>query len=74
MDQSLLRRPVYSKLLALYNNYDVSGEMPSFYFVLLKVDTSVKETVTRSELSEEDDFLNEVMKSDVMKETMRCHS
>ena len=74
MDQSLLRRPVYSKLLALYNNYDVSGEMPSSYFVLLKVDTSVKETVTRSELSEEDDFLNEVMKSDVMKETMRCHS
>jgi len=57
MDQSLLRRPVYSKLLALYNNYDV--------------DTTVKETVTRSELNEEEDFLNEVMKSDVMKETMR---
>jgi len=57
MDQSLLRRPVYSKLLALYNNYDV--------------DTSVKETVTRSELNEEEDFLNEVLKSDVMKETMR---
>ena len=38
------------------------------------MDTSVKETVTRSELNEEEDFLNEVMKSDVMKETMRCHS
>ena len=74
MDQSLLRRPVYSKLLALYNNYDVSSEMPLIYVVFLKVDTSVKETVTRSELSEEDDFLNEVMKSDVMKETMRWHS
>jgi len=47
---------VYTKLLALYNNYDV--------------DTTVKETVTRSELNEEEDFLNEVMKSDVMKETM----
>ena len=74
MDQSLLRRPVYSKLLALYNNYDVSSVMPLSYVVFLKVDTSVKETVTRSELSEEDDFLNEVMKSDVMKETMRWHS
>ena len=74
MDQSLLRRPVYSKLLALYNNYDVSSEIPLIYVVFLKVDTSVKETVTRSELSEEDDFLNEVMKSDVMKETMRWHS
>ena len=74
MDQSLLRRPVYSKLLALYNNYDVSSEMPLIYVVFLKVDTSVKETVTRSELSEEDDFLNEVMKSDVMKETMRWDS
>ena len=48
--------------------------MPLIYIVSVKVDTSVKETVTRSELSEEDDFLNEVMKSDVMKETMRCHS
>ena len=28
MDQSLLRRPVYSKLLALYNNYNVSNEIP----------------------------------------------
>ena len=27
LDQSLLRRPVYSKLLALYNNYDVSNAM-----------------------------------------------
>ena len=34
----------------------------------------MKETVTRSELNEEEDFLNEVMKSDVMKETMRWHS
>ena len=24
MDQSLLRKPIYSKLLALYDNYDVS--------------------------------------------------
>ena len=73
MDQSLLRRPVYSKLLALYNNYDVSTEMPSSYFAS-QVDTTVKETVTRSELNEEEDFLDEVMKSDVMKETMRWHS
>ena len=48
--------------------------MPFIHVVSLKVDTSMKETVTRSELSEEDDFLSEVMKSDVMKETMRCHS
>ena len=64
---------MYTKLLALYNNYDVRTEMSSSYFAS-QVDTTVKETVTRSELSEEDDFLNEVMKSDVMKETMRCHS
>lgn len=57
LDQSLLRRPVYSKLLALYNNYDV--------------DTTNTETVTRSERHEEDAFLDEVMNSDVMKETMR---
>ena len=71
MDQSLLRRPVYSKLLALYNNYDVSTEMHSSYFAS-QADCMVKETVTRSELNEEEDFLDEVMKSDVMKETMRC--
>ena len=36
MDQSLLRRPVYSKLLALYNNYDVSSEMALFYVVFIR--------------------------------------
>ena len=36
MDQSLLRRPVYSKLLALYNNYDVSSEMALIYVVFIR--------------------------------------
>jgi len=57
MDQSLLRKPIYSKLLALYDNYDV--------------DTSRREAVSQSELREEDDFLDEVLKTDVMSETMR---
>jgi len=57
MDQSLLRKPIYSKLLALYDNYDV--------------DTSRREAVSQSELREEDDFLDEVLKTDVMRETMR---
>ena len=40
--------------------------------LILKVDTTNTETVTRSERHEEDAFLDEVMNSDVMKETMRC--
>ena len=45
--------------------------------LILKVDTTNTETVTRSERHEEDAFLDEVMNSDVMKETMRwdiCNS
>ena len=38
-----------------------------------QVDTSRREAVSQSELREEDDFLDEVLKTDVMSETMRFH-
>ena len=38
-----------------------------------QVDTSRREAVSQSELREEDDFLDEVLKTDVMRETMRFH-
>ena len=38
-----------------------------------QVDTSRREAVSQSELHEEDDFLDEVLKTDVMSETMRFH-
>ena len=37
------------------------------------MDTSRREAVSQSELREEDDFLDEVLKTDVMSETMRFH-
>ena len=38
-----------------------------------QVDTSRREAVSQSELREEDDFLDEVLKTDVMSETLRFH-
>ena len=79
MDQSLLRKPIYSKLLALYDNYDVSKVIILFIPIQesrrcpRQVDTSRREAVSQSELREEDDFLDEVLKTDVMRETMRFH-
>jgi len=55
-DTSILRKPIYQKLTALYENYDS--------------DVAVKEDRTRNERIEEDDFLDEVMKSKVMTKTL----
>ena len=38
-----------------------------------QVDTSRREAVSQSELREEDEFLAEVLKTDVMSEAMRFH-
>jgi len=57
VDEALLRRPLYAKLLALYDNYDE--------------DVAVKERVTGVETREEEAFLVEVLKSPVMAETLR---
>ena len=55
MDGSVLKRPVYQKLLSLYDNYNNN--------------VAVKEEVTSAERSEENSFLDEVMRSKVMVET-----
>ena len=57
VDSSVLKRPVYQKLLSLYDNYNNN--------------VAVKEDVTAAERSEETEFLNEVMKSKVMVETFK---
>ena len=57
VDKSVLSRPVYKKLTALYENYNN--------------DIGVKEDRTRAERKEEDEFLDEVMRSKVMKETLQ---
>eukprot|EP00090_Calanus_glacialis_P013712 TRINITY_DN22367_c0_g1_i1.p1 TRINITY_DN22367_c0_g1~~TRINITY_DN22367_c0_g1_i1.p1 ORF type:complete len:587 (+),score=116.91 TRINITY_DN22367_c0_g1_i1:49-1809(+) len=56
IDTSILRKPVYEKLIALYENYDS--------------DVAVKEDRTRAEQTEEDAFLSEIMKSKVMTKTL----
>jgi len=56
VDTSILRKPVYEKLTALYENYDS--------------DVAVKEDRTRAEQNEEDAFLTEIMKSKVMGKTL----
>lgn len=56
VDTSILRKPVYEKLTALYENYDS--------------DVAVKEDRTRTEQNEEDAFLSEIMKSKVMTKTL----
>ena len=53
----MFRRPVYKKLTDLYENYNN--------------DVGVKEDRTKAERKEEEDFLDEVMKSKVMKETLQ---
>ena len=57
VDKSVLSRPVYKERTALYGNYNN--------------DIGVKEDRTRAERKEEDEFLDEVMKSKVMKETVQ---
>jgi len=56
VDTSILRKPIYEKLTALYENYDS--------------DVAVKEDRTRAERTEEDAFLDEVMKSKVIAKTL----
>jgi len=56
VDTSILRKPVYKKLSALYENYDS--------------DVAVKEDRTRAEQTEENAFLAEIMKSKVMAKTL----
>ena len=53
----MLSKPIYSKLLALYENYEA--------------DTTIRETVTRAEQREEEAFISQVLQSEVMKETLR---
>ena len=57
VDKSVFRRPVYKKLTDLYENYNN--------------DVGVKEDRTKAERKEEEDFLDEIMKSKVMKETLQ---
>ena len=57
MDNSFLRKPIYQKLSALYENYDN--------------DVTVKEDRTTAEKKEEDAFLDEVMKSKVIIKTLQ---
>ena len=38
MDQSPLRKPLYSKLLALYDNYDVSRDIILFFLQYKRID------------------------------------
>jgi len=57
LDQSVLRRPLYRKLMAMYENYEV--------------DTTVRESVSRAETQEEEAFLQEVTRSTVMQEAIR---
>jgi len=56
VDTSIFRKPVYAKLLALYDNY--------------VGDTSVKEDRTRREREEEDQFLDQLMATKVMADTL----
>jgi len=56
VDTSIFRKPVYAKLMAMYENY-----IP---------DTLKVEDHTRPEEAEEDAFLAEIMKTKVMKETL----
>jgi len=55
IDSSILRKPVYQKLIAMYDNYDN--------------DVLVVEDNTRAEQREEEDFLGEILKTKVMKNT-----
>jgi len=56
VDTSIFRKPVYEKLTKLYNNYDSS--------------TAVKEDRSRSERVEEEDFVDEVLRTKVMTDTL----
>jgi len=56
LPDSVLKRPVYRKLEALYENYNNN--------------VAVKEDRTRAEKAEEDALLDEIMKSKVMKKTL----
>jgi len=56
VDTSIFRKPVYAKLMAMYENY-----VP---------DTLTVEDNTNAERNEEDAFLNEILKTKVMKETL----
>lgn len=53
----VLRRPTYSKLLALFDNYEAA--------------VNITETVTNEELAEESAFLDAVLDTAVMQETHR---
>jgi len=57
VDSSFLRRPIYQKLSALYDNYDSN--------------VRIKEDRTSSERKEEEAFLDEVLKSKVMMKTLQ---
>jgi len=57
IDTAVFRKPVYRKLLALYDNYNV--------------DAGVVEDRTRTERQEEDAFLDEVLKSSTMKSALQ---
>ena len=56
VDTAIFRKPIYEKLVALYNNYDS--------------DVAMKEDRSRAEQNEEEEFLTEVMKSEVMQKTL----
>jgi len=56
VDTSIFRKPVYAKLMAMYENYDP--------------DVTKVEDNSRAERAEESDFINEIMRTMVMKETL----
>ena len=57
VDKSIFTKPVYKKLISLYDNYINN--------------IAVKEEVTAGERKEENEFIDEVMRSTVMKETLK---
>ncbi|XP_055920411.1 endoribonuclease CG2145-like [Eupeodes corollae] len=56
VSETVLRSPTIAKMLALFDNYEM--------------DTSINEVVTSEELQEEDEFIEAVMATNVMRQTM----